>query len=192
MELKDIVAVSGQTGLHKIIGRTKNGLILETIGTGKRFATSYQDKVSVLEDISMYAQEGDLHLAQVLVKINAKGNVPTPKDDAKAQRQYLIETIDLDSERVYDSDIKKLINWYSALKDILDFAKLAEEKTDEAGIEENKEEEKVEAAIEEKPKKTAAKKAAPKKTAAKTAQPKATKVSTKSAASTNTYRPKSV
>ncbi len=192
MELKDIVAVSGQTGLHKIIGRTKNGLILETIGTGKRFATSYQDKVSVLEDISMYAQEGDLHLAQVLVKINAKGNVPTPKDDAKAQRQYLIETIDLDSERVYDSDIKKLINWYSALKDILDFAKLAEEKTDEAGIEEKKEEEKVEAALEEKPKKTAAKKAAPKKTAAKTAQPKATKVSTKSAASTNTYRPKSV
>jgi len=192
MELKDIVAVSGQTGLHKIIGRTKNGLILETIGTGKRFATSYQDKVSVLEDISMYAQEGDLHVAQVLVKINAKGNVPTPKDDAKAQRQYLIETIDLDSERVYDSDIKKLINWYSALKDILDFAKLAEEKTDEAGIEENKEEEKVEAALEEKPKKTAAKKAAPKKTAAKTAQPKATKVSTKSAASTNTYRPKSV
>ena len=192
MELNDIVAVSGQTGLHKIIGRTKNGLILETIGTGKRFATSYQDKVSVLEDISMYAQEGDLHLAQVLVKINAKGNVPTPKDDAKAQRQYLIETIDLDSERVYDSDIKKLINWYSALKDILDFAKLAEEKTDEAGIEENKEEEKVEAALEEKPKKTAAKKAAPKKTAAKTAQPKATKVSTKSAASTNTYRPNSV
>jgi hypothetical protein len=192
MELKDIVAVSGQGGLHKIIGRTKNGLILETIGTGKRFATSYQDKVSVLEDISMYAQEGDLHLAQVLVKINAKGNVPTPKDDAKAQRQYLIETIDLDSERVYDSDIKKLINWYSALKDVLDFAKLAEEKTEETAVDENKEEENVEAAVEEKPKKTTAKKAAPKKTAAKTAQPKATKVSTKSAASTNTYRPKSV
>lgn len=192
MELKDIVAVSGQTGLHKIIGRTKNGLILETIGTGKRFATSYQDKVSVLEDISMYTQEGDLHLAQVLVKINAKGNIPTPKDDAKAQRQYLIETIDLDSERVYDSDIKKLINWYAALKDVLDFAKLAEEKTEEAAVEENKEEEKVEAVAEEKPKKAAAKKAAPKKTAAKTAQPKATKVSTKSAANTNTYRPKSV
>ena len=192
MELKDIVAVSGQGGLHKIIGRTKNGLILETIGTGKRFATSYQDKVSVLEDISMYAQEGDLHLAQVLVKINAKGNVPTPKDDAKAQRQYLIETIDLDSERVYDSDIKKLINWYAALKDVLDFAKLAEEKTEETAVDENKEEENMEAAVEEKPKKTTAKKAAPKKTAAKTAQPKATKVSTKSAASTNTYRPKSV
>ena len=192
MELKDIVAVSGQTGLHKIIGRTKNGLILETIGTGKRFATSYQDKVSVLEDISMYTQEGDLHLVQVLVKINAKGNVPTPKDDAKAQRQYLIETIDLDSERVYDSDIKKLINWYAALKDVLDFAKLAEEKTEEAAVEENQEEEKVEAVVEEKPKKAAAKKATPKKTAAKTAQPKATKVSTKSAANTNTYRPKSV
>ena len=192
MELKDIVAVSGQTGLHKIIGRTKNGLILETIGTGKRFATSYQDKVSVLEDISMYTQEGDLHLVQVLVKINAKGNVPTPKDDAKAQRQYLIETIDLDSERVYDSDIKKLINWYAALKDVLDFAKLDEENTEEAAVVENQEEEKVEAVVEEKPKKAAAKKATPKKTAAKTAQPKATKVSTKSAANTNTYRPKSV
>lgn len=192
MELKDIVAVSGQTGLHKIIGRTKNGLILETIGTGKRFATSFQDKVSVLEDISMYTQEGDLHLAQVLVKINAKGNVPTPKEDAKAQRQYLIETIDLDSERVYDSDIKKLINWYAALKDVLDFVKLAEEKTEESVVEENQVEEKLETAVDEKPKKAAAKKAAPKKTASKTAQPKATKVSTKSAASTNTYRPKSV
>jgi hypothetical protein len=192
MELKDIVAVSGQTGLHKIIGRTKNGLILETIGTGKRFATSYQDKVSVLEDISMYTQEGDLHLAQVLVKINAKGNVPTPKEDAKAQRQYLIETIDLDSERVYDSDIKKLINWYAALKDVLDFVKLAEEKTEESVVEENQVEEKLETAVDEKPKKAAAKKAAPKKTASKTAQPKATKVSTKSAASANTYRPKSV
>ncbi|MCX6187170.1 MAG: DUF5606 domain-containing protein [Bacteroidetes bacterium] len=193
MELKDIVAVSGQGGLHKIIGRTKNGLILETIGMGKRFATSYQDKVSVLEDISMYTVEGDLHLAQVLVKIHDQGGVPTPKDDAKNQRQYLVDTIQLDSERVYDSDIKKLITWYASLKDVLDFAKLAEEKTEELeSAEENKEIENVEGTGDEKPKKALAKKVAPKKAAAKTAQPKATKVSSKSAANTNTYRPKSV
>lgn len=209
MKLKEIVAISGIAGLHKIIGRTKTGLILETLDTKKRFPTSIQDKVSVLEDISMYTVDGDMSLAEVFVKLNEKGNVPTSKDDNKAQRKFLVDTIGLDSERVYDSDIKKLLNWYNALKDVLDFATLLE--TEEAATEEevvateeaapkkaakkaaSKKADKEEGEEKAAPKKAAAKKAAaPKKTAVKTATPKATKVSSKSASNANTYRPKSV
>lgn len=211
MKLAEIVAISGISGLHKIIGRTKTGLILESLNeTKKRFPTSIQDKVSVLEDISMYTEEGDMRLAEVFVKLHNTGNVPTAKDDAKAQRKFLVDTIKLDSERVYDSDIKKLLTWYHLAKDLVDFSTLLEEETtEEVAVEEapktsgaegtkaakktSKKANDAEEATEEKPKKVVAKKAtAPKKTAAKTAAPKATKVSSKTSANTNTYRPKSV
>nr|MBP7512843.1 DUF5606 domain-containing protein [Bacteroidia bacterium] len=151
MELKDVVAIAGQSGLHKIVGRSKNGLIVETIGSGRRFSTSFQDKVSVLEDISIYTIEEDLRLNLVLLKLHEKGNVPTAKEDMKSLRAYLIETINLDSERVYDNDIKKLLNWYHWLKDVLDFSKLAEPSADAdtATTEESKEVAAPEAAIEE-------------------------------------------
>lgn len=169
MKLKEIVAIAGVSGLHKIIGRTKNGLILETLAEPKkRFPTSIQDRVSVLEDIAMYTVEGDMRLAEVLVKINEKEKagtaVPAGKDDAKTQRSFLIETIQLDSERVYDSDIKKLITWYGMLKNMLDFATLLdEEPTEEAPAAEAAPVKEEAPVAEEKPK---AKKA-PAKTAAK-------------------------
>lgn len=188
MELKDIVAVSGQGGLHKIIGRTKNGLILETIGASKKFATGFQDRVSILEDISMYTLTGDMKLSEVLFKAHTAESVPTAKDDAKTQRKFLVDLIQLDSERVYDSDIKKFFTWYSSLKDVLDFSKLMNEEKTEAI--ENTSDAEVDAK-EEKPKKVAAKKTAtPKATAPKNTTPK---TSTKGAgASKTTYRPKSV
>ena len=128
MELKDIVSIAGISGLHKIIGKTKTGLILETIGVGKRFPTGVQDKVSVLEDISMYTEEGDMKLSEVLVKLNEKEKagetVPDSKADMKTLRTFLSATIKLDNERVYDSDIKKLMNWFHQLKSDLDFEKL--------------------------------------------------------------------
>ena len=198
MELKDVVAIAGQSGLHKIVGRTKNGLIVETIGTGRRFATSFQDKVSVLEDISIYTVDEDLRLNKVLLKLKACELVPTAKEDMNAVRKFLIETIQLDSERVYDNDIKKLMTWFHLLKDVLDFSKLEEsdENTSvdaEAVSEEHTE---IEAAsepvIEEaKPKKVAVKKAAVPKNAA----PKnvVTKANTKGAGgSKTTYRSKTV
>lgn len=188
MELKDIVAVSGQSGLHKIIGRTKNGLILETIGSNKKFATGYQDRVSILEDISMYAVDGDIKLSEILQKAHAAGNVPTAKDDAKLQRKFLVDLIQLDSERVYDSDIKKFFTWYNALIGIVDFASLiTAEKEENTDSNENEELE----VKEEKPKKVAAKKTAtPKTTAPKNTAPKTN--SKGAGASKTTYRPKSV
>jgi hypothetical protein len=176
MELKDVVAISGMSGLHHVTGRSKNGLIVETIGTGRKFATGFHDKVSVLEDISIYTLEGDMHLSDVFIKLNNSSNLPEAKEDIKKIRTFLIECIQLDSERVYDSDIKKLMNWFHALKSVLDFNTLG--KKDEETAEVEKAEEVIEEVkeivaeevIEEKPKKTPAKKTAAKKTAAKKAK----------------------
>ena len=201
MNLKEIVAISGVSGLHKIIGRTKTGLILESLNeTKKRFPTSIQDKVSVLEDISMYTEEGDMRLAEVFVKIHEKGSAPTAKDNAETQRKFLVDVIKLDSERVYDSDIKKLLIWYNVLKGIVDFNVLlaednateAEETTNETPKNIDNKSEDLENSVEKPKKATAKKTAAPKKTASKTVTPKTTKLSSKSTANTNTYRPKSV
>ncbi len=189
MELKDIVAIAGQGGLHKIVGRSKNGLIVETIGTGRRFSTGFQDKVSVLDDISIYTLEEDLRLNKVLIKLKEIGEVPTAKDDIKKVREFLIGAINLDSERVYDNDIKKLMNWFHLLKDVLDFAKLAEPEEGEAEISAASDEEAT--AEEAKPKKVAAKKtAAPKTAAPKSAAPKAN--SKGAGGSKTSYRPKAV
>ncbi len=175
MKLKEIVAIAGVGGLHKIIGRTKNGLILETLAEPKkRFPTSIQDRVSVLDDIAMYTVEGDLRMAEVLVKINQAEKsgkpVPTSKDDTKALRNFLVEIIQLDSERVYDSDIKKLINWYGLLKDLLDFTTLLEEEQEamEATAP-------AETLVEEEPEPAKTKRAAKAKSNEGEAKPKATR-----------------
>lgn len=205
MDLKEIVAIAGISGLHKIIGRSKNGLILETMSEPKkRFATGMHDKVSVLEDISMYTIEGDVQLAEVFVKLNgvekAGSAAPTAKDDSKTLRAYVNSAVKLDNERVYDSDIKKLITWYNLLKAQLDFASLlgdaAVETTEDKPkktAKKAKADDAEEATEEAKPKKAAAKKSATPK-APKTAAPKDmnTKVSSKGAGNKNTYRPKSV
>ena len=130
MKLTDIVAITGIGGLHKIIGRTKTGLIVESLNdAGKRFPTSMHDKVSVLDDISMYTENGDMKLSEVLLKIHTKGDVPTSKDQPAVQRKYLIDAIQLDSERVYDSDIKKLLNWYHILANVTSIETLVAEET---------------------------------------------------------------
>lgn len=188
MELKDVVAIAGVSGLHKIIGKTKSGLILETIGTAKRFPTGVHDKVSVLEDISMYTHDGDMKLNTVFVSINNKEKagekVPEAKTDMKVLRSFLTDTIKIDNERVYDSDIKKLLNWYHLLKSDLDFVAMAVEPVAEEASEKDAEtvvdsEEKV------KPKATPK---APKNVAPKNMTAKANKGA---AGAKMTYRPKS-
>lgn len=207
MELKDIVSIAGVSGLHKIIGRTKAGLILETIGTGKRFPTSIQDKVSVLEDISMYTEGGEMKLSEVLLKLNEKEKagetVPDGKVDSKEQRSFVTATIQLDNERVYDSDIKKLLNWYHILKSHLDFSKLVEAPAEEVASEEAPKKEKAkakktadaapEAEEKEKEKPKAKKTAAPKTPKASAPKSAAPKANSKGAGGAKTtYRPKSV
>ncbi len=72
MDLTEIVAITGVAGLHRIIGRRSTGLIVETFDDKKtRFATTPTQKVSILDDISMYTKGGDVRLAEVMQKLNA-------------------------------------------------------------------------------------------------------------------------
>jgi len=134
MELKDIMSVSGKSGLFKSIAQTKNGLIVESLIDKKRFPVYISDKVSALEDISIFTNDKDIPLTEVVEKIYKKesgGKCIDPKTDDAKIRKYFEEVLpDYDKERVYISDIRKLFTWYNLLQSH-DLLKLDDEKKDE-------------------------------------------------------------
>jgi len=139
MELKDVVSVTGLPGLHKILGRNKNGLILESLSDKKKFSTTPRQRISILSDIAMFTDEGEVKLAQVLVNLKAledAGNtIPSSKADNAEIAGFMSKVLPTyDRERVYVSDMKKLFTWYSSLKSSdLDFANILNESSEEGG-----------------------------------------------------------
>jgi hypothetical protein len=122
MELKDIAAVSGKGGLFKIAGTTRTGFLLESLDESKsRFVVPANQKVSVLEEISIYTTtaEGTVPLQQVLAALHNKFNgvLPVTADAGPEDlRKFMADVLpEYDEQRVYNSDIKKLIKWYQAL-----------------------------------------------------------------------------
>lgn len=141
MELKDIVSVTGMPGLHKIVGQNKTGLILESLTDGKKFSTNPRQRVSILSDISMFEEDGEVRLAQVLKNIKALEEAGTTIPNGKAEtdeaRDFMSKALpNYDRERVYPSDMKKLFAWYHVLSDKLDFATLDQEEAEESTEEE--------------------------------------------------------
>lgn len=118
--LRTILSISGRPGLFRLVNRGKGMLIVEEIATGKRTPAYSRDKVISLGDISMYTDEDDVPLADVLEAVKAK-NDGKPVDvkalgDDKAVREYFGEILpNFDRERVYTTDIKKLFAWYNLL-----------------------------------------------------------------------------
>lgn len=185
MDLKDVISISGKGGLFKIVGKRPNGLIVEAMDASKaRTAITFTQKISVLDDIAMYTYAGEKRLLEVFAEMANAGNVPDSKADNDTMKAFFEKVLpDYDKERVYISDIKKAINWFSMLNGQVDFAALLEAaKKEEADAEaESKVKKVVDTEAEAKPKKTFK----PKNTAAK--------VNTKSdGGSKTTYRPKSV
>jgi hypothetical protein len=138
---KKIVAISGKPGLYKVLSQGKNMLIVESIIDSKRLPAHSSDKVIVLNDISMYTETGDKPLREIMEALKAKENGAKakidPKTDANSLRTYFGEIVpDFDRDRVYPSDIKKLIQWYNLLVETenADFsAEIDEEKPLEKG-----------------------------------------------------------
>jgi hypothetical protein len=141
MNLKGIISVSGMSGLYKILAQTKNGLIAESLVDGKRQPIYSNDKVSSLEDISIYGNNEDIPLKEVFKSIKEKlsgTNVPDGKTDPKEMRSVFASCVPHFAEdRVYTSDIKKVFSWYTLLNNsgILDLAE-EEEASDNASGEE--------------------------------------------------------
>lgn len=127
VKLQDIVAVSGQSGLHKILGRSRTGIIVEALdSTKKRMAVSLTTKVSVLNEISMYSKHDDINLSIILLNLK-NSEVSNPGKNAQPdelKKFMLVALPDYDQERVYLSHIQKLANWFTIIKDILDYEDL--------------------------------------------------------------------
>lgn len=166
MNLRGIVAVSGRPGLYKLVGQNKAGYVLESLDAQKVkiVANISTTKLASLEDITVYGQEDDLKLVDVLANIAAaKGNVPDAKADASALKAFFNEVApNHDDEKVYTSDMKKIVSWYHLLKELPLFSEEA------PGTEEH-EAVKAEEKAEKKPKATP--KPSNAKAPSKTAQP---------------------
>ncbi|MEG1615890.1 MAG: DUF5606 domain-containing protein [Bacteroidales bacterium] len=118
--LNHILSISGKPGLFRLVSRGKNMLIVESLTTGKRQPAYAHDKVISLADIAMYTYEGETPLAEVMNAVKAKENGAitsiTVKATAEELRNWFGEVLtDFDRDRVYPSDIKKLITWYNLL-----------------------------------------------------------------------------
>lgn len=120
MILKDIVAISGQQGLFKFIAQGKNSMIVEHIETGKRGSAFSSARVSSLEEISIFTDNEDMPLGKVFDRIFEKekgGEAMDPKSDPDKLRKYFEEIIpDYSKDKVYVSDIRKVVLWYNILQ----------------------------------------------------------------------------
>ena len=139
MDLKGIISITGMSGLYKVVAQAKNGFIVESLADKKRFPISSSQRISALEDISVYAQDEDVPLSKIFLSMKENTDTfPDGKADIKALAAYFKAVLPhYDEERVYTSDIKKIINWFSILKsaNLLEAAP-AEAKTAEGEAEE--------------------------------------------------------
>ena len=118
--LKEILAISGRPGLYRLVKYGKNIIIVENITDKKRSTAHSRDKVISLSDISMYTDSGDKPLGEVLEAIKTKYdakplNAADYKEPAALQEFFKGVVPDFDVDRVYNTNIKKLINWYNLL-----------------------------------------------------------------------------
>ncbi|TAJ10477.1 hypothetical protein DMA11_18780 [Marinilabiliaceae bacterium JC017] len=137
--LKGFLAISGQSGLFKMVSQTKNSIIVESLIDGKRMPAYATSRISALEDISIYTENGDVKLSDVFKSIFEKengGQAISHKSKGPELKAYFEEIVpEYDTDRVYVSDIKKVFAWYNLLieKGLLD--PNAEEKEEVAGEE---------------------------------------------------------
>jgi hypothetical protein len=120
MNLDKILAISGKPGLFALKVQTRTGFVAESLLDGKKITVGLRSNVSLLTEVSMYTQSDEKPLVEVLRSIAKKeNNGPTPafKEDKALMAEYFLQILpDYDQERVYASDIKKVINWYNILQ----------------------------------------------------------------------------
>ncbi len=119
--LKDILSISGQPGLFKMVSKGANNVIVESLLTGKRMPAYSSNKIISLEDIAIFTSDGETSLKEVLKKVAEKenfGQAIDHKSEPAVLKAYLKEVLpNYDEARVYVSDIKKLVQWYNILQE---------------------------------------------------------------------------
>jgi DNA primase len=157
MDLKKILVVSGRPGLYQLIAQSPRGIVSESLLDGKRVTLFSHERISALEEISIFTTEDDLRLKDVLrilfEKLEGKPAI-SHKSSANELRNFMEEMVpNYDADRVYNSDIQKLVNWYNLLleKNLID-NEPDEEEQQEADKQEDKPVVKEESKMEKKPK----------------------------------------
>ncbi|MBO7235875.1 MAG: DUF5606 domain-containing protein [Alistipes sp.] len=119
MELKDILAISGQPGLFKYVAQSMRGVIVESLLDGKRMNASSTSRVSALTEISMFTEGEDIALADVFTNIwnytGGKEAISHKESADKIEAEFAKVLPEYDRERVHVSDMKKCFAWYNIL-----------------------------------------------------------------------------
>jgi hypothetical protein len=119
IKVKDLMAISGKGGLFRYLAQARNGIVVESLTDKKRTVAPPTARVSALEDISIFTENEDMPLADVLFRIHEKeegGTTISPKSGNEQLKAYFTEVLpEYDAERVYVSDIKKVLVWYNLL-----------------------------------------------------------------------------
>jgi hypothetical protein len=135
MNLKDILAISGEGTLFRFIAQGKNAVIVENLETGRRFSAGATAKVSALEEIAIFTTGEDMPLGKVMDKIWERENggeaLSHKLPDADLKKYFAELLPEYDRERVYTSDIKKVLHWYNLLHGLNLLVKEEEEKKEE-------------------------------------------------------------
>jgi hypothetical protein len=139
MDLKKILAISGKPGLYVLVAQTKSGALVESLIDKKRIPAFATDRISSLEEISIFTTDEETPLKEVFKTIYQKENGGACPIDSKTDnnklKSYFAEVLpDYDAERVYVSDMKKVFNWYNLLQTqgLIDLVEETEEATSES------------------------------------------------------------
>ncbi len=129
MSLDKIMSIGGKPGLYKLITQTRSGFVAESLLDGKKITVGLRSNVSILSEIAIYTLDEELPLREVFQKVQVKEKGKKTSIPHKAEKikleEYFFEVLpNYDEDRVYASDIKKVIQWYNLLHDngITDFS----------------------------------------------------------------------
>ena len=121
MNLEKILAITGKPGLYALKVQTRTGFVAESLIDGKKITVGLKNNVSLLSEISIYTQNEEKPLTEIMRTIAIKednGPALSHKEDNDKLIAYFLEILpDYDQDRVYPSDIKKVLNWYNMLQD---------------------------------------------------------------------------
>lgn len=120
MQLDKIISISGRPGLYEMKAETRSGIIAISLVDGKHITSSINNQISILSEIQVYCIGKEIPLAEVLKKLLKKesGNLASikPKASAADLKAYFSDLVEqYDEDRVYSSDVKKIIQWYNIL-----------------------------------------------------------------------------
>lgn len=119
-DLSKILSISGQHGLFRYLGQSRNGAIVESLADGHRTMFGMKSRISTLADISIYTKDGELRLKELFLKMKdvlGDEDAPSPKADAQSLKDFFGKAVpDYDGDRFYVSHMKKVVDWYNDLK----------------------------------------------------------------------------